>query len=168
VDSGNHFLETFTVLSTCFGMRLRDQEHAFSLLAVVWRMLQDREDIDPFILAALLVLKVADEDMYGKLIKEEIQVQEVFSRILMHPVGIKFMDENYGFAFEAAMRKATETKSAINTMLDDLRTRATQVNLYPDAQQKLNVMEPMFQYGSGKRGFNKVVASLEVTNQFKN
>lgn len=167
-NSGNSFLNTFTALSTCFGMRLRDQEHAFSLLSVVWRVLQDREDIDPFILAALLVLKVADEDMYEKLIKKEIQVQEVFSRILKHPAGIKFMDESSGFAFEASMRKATEANSAINAILDDLRGLANQVNPHPNAQQKLRVMENMFQYGSGSRGFNKVVASLEVTNQFKN
>lgn len=46
ISAGKQFLETFIALSTCFGMRLRDHEHAFSILAVVWRTLNDGEDIN--------------------------------------------------------------------------------------------------------------------------
>jgi len=167
-NAGNQFLETFIALSTCFGMRLRDQEHAFSVLTVVWRTLQDREDINPFILAALLVLKVADEDMYSRLIKGEIKIQEFFSYILRQPAGIKFMSENYGFAFEAYMCMGTETDSAITARVDDLRMRAGEPDTYPDAVRKLQIIQHIYQRGSDKRSFDKVVKSLEITNLFKN
>lgn len=167
-NAGNHFLETFIALSTCFGMRLRDQEHAFSILAVVWRTLQDREDISTFILAALLVLKIADEDMYNRLVKGEMKVSELFSQILKYPAGNKFMNENYGFAFEAFMLIGTETDKAIFEKLDEYKKRAAQPDDYPNALTKLQVMQHICQGGSNKRSFDKVVKSLEIANQFKN
>lgn len=167
-NAGNQFLETFIALSTCFGMRLRDQEHAFSILAVVWRTLQDREDINPFILAALLVLKVADENMYSGLVKGEIKAPEIVAHVLKHPAGKKFMDENYGIVFEAYMWLSTETGSVIDEMMNDLKKRASQLDIYPNAEQKLRVTQHVFRDGAGRRSFDKVVKSLEITNQFKN
>ena len=166
-NAGNHFLETFTALSACFGMRLRDQEHAFSILAVVWRTLQDREDINPFILASLLVLKVADENMYRQLVKGEIRVREIVTHALKHPAGKKFLDENYGIAFEAYMWLGTETSDAINEMMNDLKKRAERPDVYPDAEQRLRVMQHCLQFNSGRRSFDKVVNRLEIISPFK-
>lgn len=165
--AGNQFLETFIALSTCFGMRLRDQEHAFSILAVVWRTLHDREDINPFILAALLVLKVADESMYSKLVKGEIYVQELFDHVLKYPAGVKFMNENYGFAFEAYMSLATESEGDVAARTKELIERTGKQEIYPNAGKKWNVMQHIFHQGMDKRNFDKVVKSLEITNQFK-
>jgi len=167
-NAGNHFLETFIALSTCFGMRLRDQEHAFSVLTVVWRTLDSWEDINPFILAALLVLKVADEGMYSKLVKREINVQKLFDHILKSSAGVKFMNENYGYVFEAYMSVGTETDEAVAARVEDLKMRAAQSDAHSDVAQKAHIFQNIGPRGSGRQSFDKVVKSLEMASQFKN
>ena len=78
------------------------------------------------------------------------------------------MKINCGFALEAYMYRGTETDDAISAIVEEIRKHAEQLDIYSHGAVKFRVMQDILQNGSDRRSFDKVVKSLEVSNQFKN
>ncbi len=166
-DEAGHFLKAFIALSTAFDMRLRDQEHAFSKLAVFWRTVKDGEHVEPFVLATLLVLKTANVDMYMKLVKAELRATELISYINGKPSGLAFLENEDGPVFEAMLHASLESDVFIKQKLDELAaiSHSSQAQSrgwsYVDYARKILKNHTAF-----KRDLGKLIQKLEVTQQF--
>lgn len=165
--ANEQFLKTFITLSTCFDLRLRDQEHAFSILAVLWKVMHKREHVDPFTLATLLVVKVANSAMYNQLIKREINLEDFYKLIKSKPAGIEFLNSNYGWAFEATLDTQVGEQGHVSNKVNQLREAASS-GQKPAITARWGVMSEFYESGGHKRRFDQLVSCIETTRQFIN
>ncbi|MEQ1590033.1 MAG: P-loop NTPase fold protein [Gallionella sp.] len=166
-SASNNFLQSFIALSASFGLRLRDQEHAFSIMTVMRRTMHAHDYVDPYMLATLLVMKVANQDKYYQLIKNIFPLDSLYELLLQQPVGKKFMESNNGFIFEATMDVSVGIEDYISQKTARLSNAAKdQANHL--AVKKWSVMKHVYTSGGNRTQFNNIVNSIEATKQFVN
>lgn len=164
VSAPDRFTRTFIALSASFGLRLRDQEHAFAIVTVALSI-NSNVHVDPFVLAALVVAKVANPQMYYKVVNGELPLDEFYNLIRVNPVGKKFMDSNYGWAFEATMDVYAGDKNYVTQKSAGIKSSAG-ADVNTNTYRKWSVMRGLYDEGLQRREFETMVSCIEATRQF--
>lgn len=164
------FLDTFVALSAVYGLRLRDQEHAFRILAIVWRTLSPGTNLNPFITALLVALKVGDPHSYTSLVQGDLCSDGILSAIRRHLAGQAFLEENYGMAFEAYVVIYTESDSFISHRRDTIMKEGQATGASPLSLKRASILGGVLgrdgSTGSRRGAFEKIVHRVQMTEPF--
>lgn len=159
------FLNTFTALSSATGMRLRDQEEAFSYLSIILRMLKGNEEIEPAILATMLVIKVARKDIYSKLLRHHSSLEEILELFKQHQEGRRYLSDG-GPALEELLFVYLHTADDVRDRYDKISRAAQGVNPSPKDTDYLSRYGYILQSGSRREYFDILLRRLELADPF--
>ena len=95
----NQLVDIFSQLSNIFKLSLREQEQCFTQLALVIATTAKTKLYLPY-LAALLLLKAKDGQLYKRLVEGKASVKEITDFICLQPGGKGFLLDKYGTALE--------------------------------------------------------------------
>jgi len=135
----NQFLEAFSMLAAVFGLGLRDQEQCFTRISLIFRTINPREQIHPILLATLLVLRMADTDLYDGYLSGRIGTEELKKRISTDAIGRAFMEGNYGAALEAFLEVGLADREEMERLRQFWESRAKAADVSERDQRRIPV-----------------------------
>ncbi|HWA36287.1 MAG TPA: P-loop NTPase fold protein [Burkholderiales bacterium] len=161
-----HFIEVFALLSRFFGLRLRDQEQAILLLSVAWRTLKKGDQVNQFVVALLVVVKLAEPETYLKLKTGLINAPEFIKRLESNPEISKYFRTNYGHGFWAYIVAYFGEEGDINALVADLSNAAKQPSASEETKERSFRMLRILRGGSRQDWMRKLASRLDIAESF--
>ncbi len=154
-----------------FGYGLRDIEHCFTRIGLVFRMTTQDDKIFSVMLAILIVIKEKNPSLYNKIKLGGSSEKEVFTYIKDQPGGTELLKSNHGIAIEAnlAYGFCRGDRLLVNNLYDKYENL---IRKNPHNKTESSRAEDIYYYiKSLARGFidilDYVVRKLEVADSFK-
>ena len=122
-------LDVLSKLFTIFGFSLRVQEQCFSRLSIVFRTTPPNSPLHPVFLSALIVLKVANPELYADYVRKTANAEEVLRYIREASVDKAFPDGKYDMNLEAYFVYGQCSWQNINSVIAEYQRKTEDENL---------------------------------------
>jgi len=109
-DDGDSIKRIMIALFNIFGLPLRAQEHCFIQLSIVTKTTPHNQHLLPFLLAPLLAIKIANNDLYRKFIDNQVSYKDVLRCIKSEQGRSNFLDTHDENIIEAYLASCSVTR----------------------------------------------------------
>ena len=131
----DHLLLTFDRLATLFELTLRNREHCFTRIRLVMLSLETQQ-VHPALLAILVVLRTAANDVYRRYVSEHGTAAEVLKFLRRQPGGDQFLDDPQGVVVESFLVAAKASGRQGASELDAYTHVANDANASPEQRAR--------------------------------
>ncbi|MDO9480500.1 MAG: P-loop NTPase fold protein [Hydrogenophaga sp.] len=98
---GDHFVETFTILSRIFSLTVRARERCLTRLALVAMQTPENHYLDPVVVSFLIVLRDAQGDLYRGLVSGAVSPRDVVAAVRAREGAREFTASRFSSVIEA-------------------------------------------------------------------
>ena len=142
--------EAFTAFFRGFGLTLREQEHCFTLLSLALRTTKENNQIFPFLLSILIVMKIKNHQLYLDFVAGRVSHEEVLKYIRTTESGKKFLQDNYGLALEIQLAVCQSQNRSVDELIPIYGATATNNDIeQPERDRAARIVELMKGYWHG-------------------
>lgn len=106
----DNFVDTFTELADVHTMSLRARERCIARLCVVMEQTPPNHFLDPFLLALLMVLRLKNAELFGRLCSGIDGPEEAMQYLSDLPGGVRLVADRSGLVIEAYLIAADPNK----------------------------------------------------------
>ena len=157
-----NFVEFFTMLADAVGLSLRARERCITRLRVVMDQTPANHDLDPILVALLIVLRSNKPDLFSRVVSGEASAETVMEYLYSLPNGEEFRTGRAGIIIDAYLIVSDPNHDRRQKRMAQLNKEATGSKL-PEVQQHASDLLDMI--GNLKDGFRGEIRLVSVAKK---
>jgi len=161
-------LKMFEYLADIFGLSLRKQEQTFAMV-IVALLTASRPEPHLSLLMTLAIMKAGDREWFDQFVTSKVTVKEVIHRIQSSSSGKKFLAEDVGALFEAAiMASKVDDDSTVQELETYYRNILTvDQGRHVEVPRARRILELFNIYHGAGRVAASFIRALEISGRFR-
>ena len=163
-------IKMFSELFELYGLTLREQEHCCSLLSLSIRTTPEDNNLFPFFLCFLIVIKVKDTDLYKELITGKIDAFELLDRFRVVAGAAEFLLEPHGAVLEAYIvtcKSYSHIHSKITNKYEEVKNSDSSTEEEKKRSQRILEIINHFDWDSGIDSLGYLLKKVEIASRFE-